>query len=360
VNVAASHGERYALPLAMRVHPEVIVIGGSAGAIDALLRIMAALPAVLHARVFITVHVPSTAVSALPAILTRAGPIAARHPTDGERTQPSVIYVAPPDYHLLVKRDTLRIVRGPRENGHRPAIDPLFRSAAASYGARVIGVVLSGNLDDGAAGAAAIAAAGGTVIVQDPEDSPYPSMPLHARARVPAAVALPLDQIAGHLIRLLATTVEEAPPMTHDSHDSARLDPVELDPGASEAFTKQGESSGLTCPECHGGIFEINTNGAVQYRCRTGHAFTGESLFAEQRASVEAALWTALRSLEESAELANRLAERAQGRSNDRAAGSYRRNAAMYWERAGVIREVLENGLMRSGESELSQDTVTG
>jgi two-component system chemotaxis response regulator CheB len=345
----------------MRVHPEVIVIGGSAGAIDALLRIMAALPAVLHARVFIAVHVPSTAVSALPAILTRAGRIAARHPTDGERTQPSVIYVAPPDHHLLVKRDTLRIVRGPRENGHRPAIDPLFRSAAASYGARVIGVVLSGNLDDGAAGAAAIAAAGGTVIVQDPEDSPYPSMPLHARARVPAAVVLPLDQIAGHLIRLLAAKVEEAPPMTHESHDdSTTLDPVELDPGASEAFTKQGESSGLTCPECHGGVFETDRNGAVQYRCRTGHAFTGESLFAEQRTSVEAALWTALRSLEESAELAHRLAERAQSRSNDRAADSYRRNAAMYWERAGVIREVLENGLMRSGESELSRHTATG
>ena len=333
----------------MPLSRDVIVIGGSAGAIEALLRLVADLPAALSARIFVTIHIPAASTSALPTLLSRVGRMRAKHPTDEEATEPGLIYVAPPDLHLLVKPGRLRVVRGPRENGYRPAVDPLFRSAAASYGARVVGVVLSGNLDDGSAGVHAIHAAGGSVIVQDPEDSLYPSMPRSALGTVPSAIVLPLKDIAHHLVRLL--TAPESPQATmtagdSDTPQSESVDPVELDTPASESFTKIGRATGLTCPECHGGIFELTleSGGAPQYRCRVGHAFSAETLFAEQKSSLEVALWTAVRALEESAELARRMRARARARTNARAEEIYAREAHAYDDRARIIRDVLAVG----------------
>jgi two-component system chemotaxis response regulator CheB len=339
----------------MAITRDIVVIGGSAGAVEALVRLMPGLPAALAARVFITVHIPATA-SALPQILTRVGHLRARHPQDGEATEPSVVYVAPPDHHLLVKRGTVRIVRGPRENGHRPAVDPLFRSAAAHYGARVVCVVLSGNLDDGCAGALAVHHAGGEVIVQDPAECVYPSMPAAALSAIPSATVRPLDDIAQHILQVLGTPIAEVPTMSSKEirRPPPDPDPVELEEPAVEQLAKSGVSSGLTCPECHGGIFEVKIEGAQQYRCRVGHAFTGDSLFAEQRASIEAALWTALRALEESAEMARRLRERASARGNARAVLNYAHNATTYEQRARVIRDLLRTGLPGGSESDLS------
>jgi two-component system chemotaxis response regulator CheB len=338
----------------MSIARDILVIGGSAGGVDALMRLVAALP-VLPARIFVAVHVPANSVSVLPRILERAGRMPSRHPVDGEATEPGIIYVAPPDFHLLVKPGSLRVVRGPRENGHRPAIDPLFRSAAASYGARVIALVLSGNLDDGAAGVRAIEAAGGAVLVQDPDEAPYPSMPRHALAAVPSAVALALARVPEQLIRLLGPPGLEGAVMP-DQRSSFQPppDPVELDSTAAEAFTKRGRPSGLTCPECHGGVFELDVNGVPCYRCRVGHAFSAETLYAEQRASLETALWTAVRTLEESAELARRLVTRAVQRGDRLVAATFTGNAQMYAERAEVIREVLRNGLPAAGDGELA------
>jgi two-component system chemotaxis response regulator CheB len=337
----------------MNDRPSIIVIGGSAGAIDALLRLVPQIPASLPARVFVAVHVPATAISALPQILTRAGRLPARHPVDGDETEPGVVYVAPPDHHLLVKRTTVRVVRGPRENGHRPAIDPLFRTAAASHGPRVIAVVLSGNLDDGAVGARAVAAAGGRVVVQHPDDAPYPSMPLSALASTPTATAVPLAGIAAQLVEMLGSIPSEASHMPSDkSRRDPPPDPVELDAVASEAFTKTGKASGIACPECNGGIFEMEVEGVPHFRCRVGHAYTAESLYLEHRASLETALWTAMRALEESAELARRLVTRSAQRGSQRAADSFQHNADVYTERAELIRGVLRNGLPVMGESE--------
>jgi two-component system chemotaxis response regulator CheB len=338
----------------MPVTRDVVVVGGSAGAVEGLIRLMPGLPAALPARIFIAVHVPATT-SALPAILTRAGRLRARHPDDGERTEPSVVYVAPPDYHLLVKPDTLRIVRGPRENGHRPALDPLFRSAAASYGARVVCTVLSGNLDDGAAGALAVHHAGGLVVVQDPAECMFPSMPSAALAAVPSATVLPLDRIAQHIVTVLGTPAAEAPDMPKRQSPTSppALDPVELEEPAVEALARSGVSSGFTCPECHGGIFEVKREGTQQYRCRVGHAFTGDTLFVEQHASIEAALWTALRALEESGEMARRLRERAAARGKELAAQSYGHSADTYEQRARVIRNLLRTDAPQ-GDAELS------
>jgi two-component system, chemotaxis family, protein-glutamate methylesterase/glutaminase len=334
---------------------DVIVIGGSAGAIEALLKLVGELPATLPARVFVTVHIPSAATSVLPIVLERAGSLRAKHPRDGEATQPAMIHVAPPDFHLLVKRGHVRVVRGPRENGYRPAIDPLFRSAAAAYGPRVIGVILSGNLDDGSAGVAAIHAAGGTVLIQDPADAMYSGMPRNALASVPTADVVPLDRIADHLVRMLTAPAPQGADMNireSDAQSFDPVDPVELDTDASESFSKIGAPTGLSCPECHGGIFELGleTGGTPRYRCRVGHAFSEETLFAEQKASLEVALWTAVRALEESAELARRMQKRARSRASDRAAEQYARDARAYDERARAIRDVLHHGLPTIGE----------
>jgi two-component system chemotaxis response regulator CheB len=355
MTLLSSAGHIHAAGPIMPLTRDVVVIGGSAGAVEGLIRLMPGLPAALPARVFVAVHVPATT-SALPAILTRAGRLAARHPTDGERTEPSVVYVAPPDFHLLVKRGALRIARGPRENGHRPALDPLFRSAATSYGERVVCIVLSGNLDDGAAGARAVHNAGGVVIVQDPAECMFPSMPAAALTAVPSAIVLPLDRIAQHIVTVLGTPMTEAPamPKRQPPPSHTEPDPVELDEPAVEALARSGVSSGFTCPECHGGIFEVNKEGTQQYRCRVGHAFTGDTLFVEQHASIEAALWTALRALEESAEMARRLRKRAEERGKELSAKMYAHSAATYEQRARVIRTLLRTDISEGGDAELS------
>jgi two-component system chemotaxis response regulator CheB len=335
---------------------DVVVIGGSAGAVEGMIRLAAGLPASVAARVFLAIHVPATSNSMLPRILARSGHLPARHPNDGDLTEPGMIYVARPDHHLLVRPGSVRVVRGPRENGHRPAIDPLFRSAAASYGARVVCVALSGNLDDGAAGALAVHHAGGTVIVQDPEEAVYPGIPSAVLATVPTATVLPLDQIAQHVVRVLGTPVPEALAMSqrpNEGYSPPVPDPVELEEPAIEALARSGEATGFTCPECHGGIFAVQLEGSQQFRCRVGHAFTAESLFAEQNASLEAALWTALRALEESAEMARRLQARAIARGNLRTAEAFAHNARTYDERARVIRDLLRVGLPGEGDGEM-------
>jgi two-component system, chemotaxis family, protein-glutamate methylesterase/glutaminase len=323
---------------------DIVVIGGSAGAVEGILRIARALPAALAARVFLVIHVPPTAPSVLPRLLERSGPLRARHPRDGDATEPSIIYVAPPDHHLLVRSGAVGVVRGPRENGHRPAVDPLFRSACAAYGSRVIAVVLSGNLDDGSAGLRAVADSGGATVVQDPTDAVYPSMPQNALEMVPDADVVPLDGIPDRIVQLVGTPAPGAPPVkpkpTASRH--AAIDPVELEPRASEALSERGEASGFTCPECHGAIFEVDARGVPRYRCRVGHAYSDESLLAAQNGSLEAALWAALRALEEGGEMSRRLVERAEQRGASRAAQHFAREARTYAERARIVRLALD------------------
>lgn len=322
---------------------DVVVIGGSAGAVEGMLRIVERLPAGLAARVFLVIHVPPTAPSVLPRILERQGSLAARHPVHGEVTTPSVIYIAPPDFHLLVREETVGVVRGPRENGHRPAIDPLFRSASATCGSRVIGVVLSGNLDDGAAGLRAIVDAGGVAIVQDPAEAVHPSMPLSALAFVPEAEVAPLREIADRIAALVGTPGGEPPPVRRAGRSKGgdAPDPVEMDLPRSQELSVRGRPSGFTCPECHGAIFEVDAVGVPSYRCRVGHAFSDESLMAAQNGSLEAALWAAVRALEEGAAMAARLAFRAESRDHRIAARSFRREERHDAERARVVRAAL-------------------
>jgi two-component system chemotaxis response regulator CheB len=181
---------------------DMIVIGASAGGVEALIKLVGSLPADLPAAIFLVLHIPAQSPSLLPDILNRAGPLHAVHPVDGQAIEYRHIYAAPPDYHLMVEKGIVRIVRGPKENRHRPAIDPLFRSAARTYGTRVVGVILTGSMDDGAAGLLAIKRRGGKAIVQDPQDALFASMPQSAIAHVEVDHVVPLFDMAPLLTKL--------------------------------------------------------------------------------------------------------------------------------------------------------------
>lgn len=321
---------------------DIVVVGASAGGVEALRELTALLPADLPAAVFLVVHIPANAPSVLPVILSRRGRLPAVAATDGEAIVPGRIYIAPPGRHLLVKRGHITVALGPRENGHRPAVDPLFRSAALAYGARVVGVVLSGNLDDGTAGLAAIKERGGAAIVQDPEESLYPGMPESALAHVEVDWTLPVAGIAAKLVELART------PPAGETGEDAVDDEMDVESGMAEMrpemvhrVERPGTPSGFACPECGGALFEIKERDLERYRCRTGHAYSPETLLSHQGESLENSLWTALRALEESAALCGRMAERARQRGNTVSAGRHSERARSSRGHAEAIRRLL-------------------
>jgi two-component system chemotaxis response regulator CheB len=287
-------------------HQDVVVVGASAGGVEALRTMVAGLPSDLPAAVLIVLHIPRSSPSALPAILSRATGLPVRTAVDGEPLRHGRVYVAPVDRHLLIVDNRTRLSRGPSENGHRPAIDPLFRSAARAFGPRVIGVVLSGTRDDGASGLAAIADRGGTTIVQDPADAGFSSMPLAAMELVTPSHVVPAAKIGALLGELSRLTAHAHTPEDFDRSLAAEVAMVELATVTSdESFT---EPAGYGCPACGGSLYEAAGTPVPRYRCRVGHAWSPESLLEEQAASLESALWMALRSLEEKAALTERLA----------------------------------------------------
>lgn len=320
---------------------DIIVIGASAGGVETLAQVAQDLPADLAAAVFIVLHVPAHGVSALPSILSRRGPLPAVHPADGEPIQSGRIYIAPPDHHLLVKHGHVRVTRGPAENGHRPAVDPLFRSAARYYGPRVIGVVLSGTLDDGTAGLQAVKQRGGLAVVQDPDEALFSGMPRSAVENVSVDQILPLAEIGPALARLAHTP---APPQTTAPEEmEIEVDVAEMEMQAIET-PRAGDASGFTCPNCHGVLWEVQEGDLIRFRCRVGHAFSPDSLIAEQSEALEEALWTAMRALEESAALADRLAERAQKRNQEWAVVRFSDQAQDARRRADIIQQALIQG----------------
>jgi two-component system chemotaxis response regulator CheB len=319
----------------------IIVIGASAGGVEALTRLVGDLAPDIGAALFVTLHFPPNSTSALPRILTRAGNLHAMHASDGQEIEEGKIYLARPDHHLLIFRDHVRLYRGPRENGNRPAVDPMFRSAAIAYGPRVIGVVLSGNLDDGTSGLLAIKRRGGTAVVQDPEDAMFPAMPQSAIEHVAADHVVKLDRLAA-----LLNELAKRPPTREDivASDEARkeLEFAELDLGRIEDVADHpGVLAPFGCPDCGGTLWELREGNLVRFRCRVGHAWTSEALLASQSETLDAALWTALRALEESAALSQQLAARARRRGNDRLADRFADNAELAMRRAGTIRDVL-------------------
>jgi two-component system chemotaxis response regulator CheB len=290
-------------------HRDVVAVGASAGGVEALRALVAGLPLDLPAAILVVLHIPRDAPSALPAILDRSGPLPARHAVDGEPVRPGRIYVAPNDRHLLLLDGQLRLTRGPAENGHRPAVDPLFRSVARAAGRRAVGVVLSGSRDDGAAGLGSIAAAGGVTVVQEPSDALYPGMPSAALAAVAIDHSLPAAKLGG-LLAGIATV--DLPPPTEDKPEDELLT-AEVAMSELAAVTTDDlpvPPSGYGCPSCGGALFELDDAPVPRFRCRVGHAWSPDSLLHEQAAALESALWVALRALEEKSSLGRRMAER--------------------------------------------------
>lgn len=322
---------------------DIIVIGASAGGVEAVAALIEALPRDLAAAVFVVVHFPPYATSVLPRILTRRGGMTAVHPEDGDAIELGCVFVAPPDRHLLVERDHVRLVRGPRENAARPAVDPLFRSAARAYGSRVIGVVLTGNLDDGTAGLLAIKSAGGVAVVQDPDDALYAGMPTSAVRHVDVDHVVPLAGIPALLTRLTGEPVEEKGPGPVAVQQSSEVPISEMDRQALEG-DRAGVPSGYACPECHGVLWEVNEGQVMRFRCRVGHAYSVETLLAEQSAGLDAALWAAYRALEERAALTERMAERMRERGQASLAVRYAEQTSETRARAELIRGVLMMG----------------
>ncbi|MFR9806792.1 chemotaxis protein CheB [Pseudonocardia sp. RS010] len=320
----------------------VVVVGASAGGVEALRTFAASLPVGLPAAVVVVLHIPSDAPSALAAILDRAGPLPAVTVRHGMRLEPGRIHTAPADHHVLVADGHLHLSRGPRENGHRPSIDPLFRSAAVDFGSHAIGIVLSGNRDDGTAGLVVIARQGGTALVQEPAEALYAGMPQSALDHVPGAKALPAAKLGAAVAELL-----------QDPHgDPADPDPPGADPLAVEEtgvaaatvpgpLPELGEPAPLSCPDCDGVLFRLDGEPGPRFRCRVGHAWSPASLAAEQSDKVDVVLWAALRALEEKAALQRWLSDSAGANGRPLAARAHRRRADRTGSEAGLLRRML-------------------
>ncbi len=315
---------------------DLVVAGASAGGVEALRAMVAHLPADLPATVLVVLHLPRGAFSALASILRRSGPLPAEVAFDGAPLRHRQIFVAPADHHLLVAEGRVRLSRGASENGHRPAIDPLFRSAARAYGSRVIGVVLSGARDDGSAGLATIAAHGGATLVQDPGEALYGSMPGNALEVVPSATVATAAEL-GTLVAQRTRDDVPWPPFGVEIEP----DPVDLvTPGALGAEPPPV----FSCPSCQDGLYEIRASDSIRYRCRVGHIWIPQALLDEQGAALEAALWMALRSLADKAALARRMAAASLARGNDAAADRYTARALEAEGASKLIAELISHG----------------
>lgn len=323
----APNGRRSAEPRGKTatLRRDIIVIGASTGGLEAYRRVLQPLPADLPAAIFIVLHTHTTASMRLPEILNGGGPFKAAFAVHGEPIEHGRVYVAPPDNHLIVDRDFVHVVRGPRENGHRPAVDPLFRSAAHAYGARVIGVLLTGALDCGTAGLMMIKAQGGTAIVQDPDEAVQPDMPRNALKHVDVDHVVGIERIAPLLARFVRTPV---PPPTIQN---GVLNGIEAE---------TAQPAEVVCPSCGGVMTESAVNGLARFRCHTGHTFTMDGLVAEQARALETALWAAVRALEESETMARRMASHAALDLGDR----FEEKAATMKRHAHRIQQMLLHG----------------
>jgi two-component system chemotaxis response regulator CheB len=309
----------------MRARYDLVVVGASAGGVEVLMTLARAIPADFPVPVLVVLHVNGD--SALPEILSRLSNVPVGHAHDGEALRPGRIYVAPPDRHLTVRDGRVLLSRGPRENGHRPAIDPLFRSAARTHRERVIGVVLSGQLDDGSAGLLAIKSRGGAAVVQDPNDATFSSMPSNALRYVEVDHVLPADRIVPGLIELLkggrmTATRSKRPTTLKKTRPSQRK-------LSAARIAARDDTDVLVCPDCQGPLQRVESGRLTQWTCAVGHSFSPESLTEAQTDALERVLWVAVRTLTERAQvqrqstgrlegaLAERMRERADATAQD-------------------------------------------
>jgi two-component system chemotaxis response regulator CheB len=306
---------------------ELVVIGASAGGVETLRTVVAGLAPDLPAALCVVLHLSPASPSALAHILARAGRLPCRTAVHGELLRPGEILVAPPDHHLLVEERRVVLSVGPRENGHRPSVDTLFRSAAEALDGAVLGVVLTGTRDDGTAGLAAIHAGGGATLVQDPEEALYPGMPASALAHVEVDAVAPMHAIAAAI-----TAMVRGEPLPGG---------VTRPPRPHELTAQEGAFTTI-CPECGGVLSEHEAEGLAEWRCRVGHRYSPKALADAQSRDIEAALWTAVRALEDRRLLLERMAGQLDERGHAHAAASFRRRGQQADEEAQAVRAALE------------------
>ena len=329
----------------MEKAPTIVVIGASAGGVDAIRSLTAALPADFAAAVFVVLHIGAHK-SELPWLLNQTGPLPACHPGDGDPIHAGHIYVAPPDHHLLVEPGCVRLTRGPRENWARPAVDPLFRSAARAYGAGVVGIILTGGLNDGTAGLFEVKQHGGTTVVQDPDDAADPSMPRSALKHVAVDHCLPLGGISTLLSSLVGRGRAGAP-VAHVRSAAPGTRRREM-----TAEYKLDDPVAVTCPDCGGALLRTELGTLTQFRCHIGHVYTAEVMVAAQFAALEWDLEAAMRALSERGELCRQMADKTGSAGDAGTAAQW--EAAMHEakERTGVLRDLLGQEWLHPGDIE--------
>ncbi|GAB3295874.1 chemotaxis protein CheB [Hymenobacter humi] len=333
-------------------HRDIVVIGASAGGVTALLELVKTLPADFPAPIFVVQHLAADSPSILPQLLDSVSALQARHPKSGEVVEPGVIYVAEPDHHLLLEGDQVLMMRGPKENRFRPSIDALFRSAAYTYGPRVIGVVLTGYLDDGTSGLWSVQRMGGLAVVQDPHDAQQPAMPTNALEFVAADHIVPLSELGSLLVRL---TGEPAPAKTRLPAAELDLLKVELTiakqgGGFELGIIDRGKLTPFTCPDCHGALTQLIEGKLIRYRCHTGHAYTVSALLSEVTESVESMLYMSMRGLEETKMLLQNLGNHFEQDQQDAVARLFFRKADETGKQARVLHDSIIKHEAMSGD----------
>ncbi|HUS66038.1 MAG TPA: chemotaxis protein CheB [Kofleriaceae bacterium] len=323
---------------------DIIVVGASSGGVEALSRLVRSLPVDIPAAIFVVLHIAPDRTSALPAILNRQGRLPVVHATDGEPIVSGRVYVAPPDRHLVLLPGRIVLTSGARENRVRPAIDVLFRTAAVSYPGRTIGVVLTGQLDDGAAGMAAIKACGGMAVVQDPAEAVAPSMPLAALEAASVDHIASIDDLGALLGRLASEPAGSSAVPGEIAAEAAIAIGLEK-PVRSPSGESAEPPSALSCPDCAGALREVDDH-QHHFRCQVGHAFNLESLLDAHGAELERTLWMALRILEERVALLLTMARREEERGRGMSASSFRGRAEEMQSHAARLREMLLGGAL--------------
>ncbi len=322
----------------------IIVIGASTGGFAAITRLVSGLPADLEAAIFIVCHISPDAEGLLPQVLNRVRTIHAANAIDKEPVVMNRIYVAPPDNHMTLENGLVRIARGPKENRFRPAVDPLFRSAAHFYGSRVIGVILSGALGDGAAGMWTIKDRGGITVVQDPADAEAPSMPETALAAVKIDHCLPLSAMAPLLVKLAGEPAADNKKQVEQEENkktSLELRIATLQQTVADGIPHLGQLTSYACPECHGVLSVIKEGDIVRYRCHTGHAYSIDSLLLSITENIEETLWGAVRGVEESIILLNNLGDSHAEKNQPMIAAAYFQKAHESQTRANLVRQAI-------------------
>lgn len=330
----------------------IVVIGASSGGFEALKQLIKDLPVDIGASIFIVWHMSAGARGILPEVFNRLNTIPAAHARNGESIEQNRIYVAPPDHHLLIDNGHIKLSRGPKENRFRPAVDPLFRSAAYAYGNRVIGVILSGALDDGTAGLWRVKFNGGLAIVQDPEDAEVPSMPEHAMNKVKIDHCVPTTELAGLLSKLVTEEVTTNAEAMRDEKTKIEIDIAAEDNALLKGSLEIGTLSPYTCPECHGVLSKILDGKLTRYRCHTGHAYSTGALMASLTEKIEDSLYSAIRGIDESVLLLNHIGDHYSENNQPRLAAVYFKKAKEAMLRSDLVRKAVHD------HEELDEDSL--